>query len=34
MKRCYEKPVLTKRDQLVAVTASFGKISPFFGYPF
>lgn len=28
MKRSYEKPVLTKRDQLVAITAG-DKASPF-----
>jgi len=28
MKRTYEKPVLIKRDQLAAVTASSNKFSP------
>ena len=34
MKRSYEKPVLTKREQLAAVTASGNFFSPFnyYGY--
>ena len=36
MKRTYEKPVLIKRDQLAAVTASSNKFSPdnFKEYPY